>query len=418
MKKFVGKFFGLSLAGALLLSSTALAEEALLAKADFTAADKPLKAELWGEQLHSGYNQQLLLIIKNENGKVVTAYNPDIKGGYGCMLVPVSVGKKGQQLMLSVGQGDWRSNTEYRIYDVSKATDIKAIFSSKESMGIVTYAECSDNELELRTINGESSVMQVNQDVAEQLGRRTDFGGVYSLTPYDADNDGKEELLLSQKISSGHNLIAEVGAVLQLDDKGKWTPKGITLMGASAPDAKNTVNNGKMFAAGTIVPKRIVVPGGEATYPAFLNNSKLELQEQFNKTLKAECEVYLTDFYNGTADMAFNIVAADEQIVSIRLISGKDSFKHHHINVDPTTGKLLRIDEILDVKNPDLIPLLELLSSNKNVIFEDIPQEWYIEGENLFFIQNVCGKEECTGYNLGNLHKYLLDKKWLNRKAV
>lgn len=416
MKKFVGKILGLSLSGALLFSGAAFAEEALLAKADFTASDKSLKAELWAEQLDSGYNQQLQLLIKNADGKIITAYNPDIKGGYGCMLQPVKVKDKGQQLMLSVAQGDWRSAVEYRIFDISKPADIKEVFNSSDNMGIIVYAECKDGALELRTSNGESSVMKLNNDVVEQLGKRTDFGGMYSITPYDADEDGKDELLVSQRISSGKTLVAELGAVLQLDDKQKWQAKGITLMAASVPDKNNTINEARSFADGSILPKRIVVPGSEATYPIFINNAKLELQEQFNKTLQEECKAFLNEFYSGNADMAFNVVNADKNLLSIRLICGKDSFRHHHVNINPQTGKLIKIEEILDVKNPDLIPLLELLSSNKNIIFEGIPQEWYIEGENLFFVQNVCGKDEATGYNLGNLHKYILDKKWLERK--
>lgn len=418
MKIKKGRLLGLAMAGVILLNSaTAMAEESLVAKTEFQVQSKVLYAELWGEKLAEGYTKDLLLLIKNDAGRVVTAYQPTIKGGYSSMLMPVKVDGKGAQLLVGVTQGDWQSITEYRILDISEPAAVKELFSSGDCMGIVTEAERSDTSLTIKFTNGESSTLELDKELIAQVGRRTDFGGIHSLTPYDADADGRQELLISQRVSSGRLLMADVGAILQLDAIGKWQPKGMTVMVAAPPDKNNTVNNGRDFAAGSIVPRRIVVPGGEASYPVFLNNDRLELQKQFNETLQQECKPYLQKFYDGEADMAFNVVTADNDLLSIRLISGKNSFRHHHINIDPATGKLLRIEDILDVKNPDLVPLLELLSSNRSMMFEGVPREWYIEGENLFFVQNICGQEEVSGYNLGNLHKYLLDKKWLSRKA-
>lgn len=418
MKIKKGRLLGLTMAGAILLNSaTAMAEESLVAKTEFQVQSKVLYAELWGEKLAEGYTKDLLLLIKNDAGRVVTAYQPTIKGGYSSMLMPVKVDGKGAQLLVGVTQGDWQSITEYRILDISEPAAVKELFSSGDCMGIVTEAERSDTSLTIKFTNGESSTLELDKELIAQAGRRTDFGGIHSLTPYDADEDGRQELLISQRVSSGRLLMADVGAILQLDALGKWQPKGMTVMVAAPPDKNNTVNNGRDFAAGSIVPRRIVVPGGEASYPVFLNNDRLELQKQFNETLQQECKPYLQKFYDGEADMAFNVVTADNDLLSIRLISGKNSFRHHHINIDPATGKLLRIEDILDIKNPDLVPLLELLSSNRSMMFEGVPREWYIEGENLFFVQNICGQEEVSGYNLGNLHKYLLDKKWLSRKA-
>lgn len=411
-----GSFWSFVLAGSL-ICNVAVAEESLLAKTELDVQGKPLKAELWGENIDGGYTHKLLLIVKNKEDKVVTAYTPSIKGGYSGMLQPVRVSGKGQQLLLSVAQGDWQAATEYRILDLTEPGAIKEVFSSIDSMGVVTNASRVAEELSIKFTNGESSTLQLDDVLTLQAGRKTDFGGLYSLTPYDVDKDGRQELMVSQRIASGKVLLADVGAMLQLDAFGKWQPKGMTIMTAGVPDKNNTVNNGKEFSAGSVLVRRIVIPGGEASYPVFVNNSNLELQKQFNETLQQACEPYLQKFYNGEADMAFKIVTADNDLLSIRLISGKSSFKHHHVNIDPATGRLLTIEDILDTKNPDLIPLLELLSSNKNVMFEGVPKEWYIEGENLFFVQNICGKEEVTGYNLGNLHKYILDKKWLNRKV-
>ena len=47
------------------------------------------------------------------------------------------------------------------------------------------------------------------------------------------------------------------------------------------------------------------------------------------------------------------------------------------------------------------------------VFAEGRQYDWSIEGNNLFLIQNIDGKEEVAGFAIANLHKYILDKKWL-----
>ena len=83
MKKTMGRMLGAMLAGLMMMGGTAVAEESLLAKTNLDTGVKALSVELWGEQVHGGYNQQLVLLVKNSDGKIVTAYNQDIKGGYG-----------------------------------------------------------------------------------------------------------------------------------------------------------------------------------------------------------------------------------------------------------------------------------------------------------------------------------------------
>ena len=46
-----------------------------------------------------------------------------------------------------------------------------------------------------------------------------------------------------------------------------------------------------------------------------------------------------------------------------------------------------------------------------------LPAEWYIEGKNLFLQQRICGKDELAGFALGNLHKFVLDKRWLEKNS-
>ena len=182
----------------------------------------------------------------------------------------------------------------------------------------------------------------------------------------------------------------------------------------------NTVNDGMAIAngiGGVILPRKIVVPGGEATYPIFVSQ-QVKLQNEINQVLAKECQEYLTSFYKGKADMAFKVIQANAKLLSLQLISGKTSFIHHHVNIDPQTGKLMRLEQILNTQDPDMLPLLPLLNNNKNVMIEQrLPAEWYIEGNNLFLQQRICGKDELAGFALGNLHKFIKDKAWLEKKS-
>ncbi len=161
----------------------------------------------------------------------------------------------------------------------------------------------------------------------------------------------------------------------------------------------------------------MVVPGGEATFPIFASRD-VELQNKVNELLNKESKEYLQAFYQGRADMAFKVMRADSKLLSLQLISGKSSFIHHHVNIDPKTGKLIRLDEVLNAKDRDLLPLLNVLNTNKNVVYKDaLPEEWYIEGDNLFLMQRVAGADQVSGFAIGNLHKFLLKKELLPQKA-
>ena len=149
--------------------------------------------------------------------------------------------------------------------------------------------------------------------------------------------------------------------------------------------------------------------------PVVTYKDNIQLQNKVNELLRQQSAGYLEKFVSGEADMAFNVLRADKDLLSIQLISGKSSFAHHHVNIDPQTGEVIKLSDILQADNPDLLPLLNLLNTNKNVEFtEGLPSEWYLADKKLCLIVNVCGQEEVSCYAIGNLHKYLKDKKWLN----
>ena len=418
---------------ALAMAGTAAAADTLLAKTALQLDKGSVTAELWGDRLPSGYSEDLLVLLKDERGKLVTAYAPSIKGGYYPILEAVQVklvDKKAatdagnesvskakqaaQQLLVSVGQGDWQAASEFRILDFAERNKVQELFSSADSMGLVSKAYSNEEKLYVTLKDGQQNVANLPEGVSSN---RIYYGGLYSLTAHDLDGDGQQELLGAQQLVNGKQNVADVGAVWQLDGEKKWKQSNVTIMTTSPTPKSNTVNDGKEVATGVILPRKMVVPGGEATYPTFVSHD-VELQNKINRLLQSECAEYLDSFYQGKADMAFKVITANEHIISLQLISGKSKFKHHHVNINPSTGELIKLNQILNYKDPDLMPLLRLLCTNKNMMLEyQPPAEWYIEGKNIFLMQNICGQDEVAGFALGNLHKFVLDKRWLEKNS-
>ena len=427
------KIHVLTLGCMLALAGPAAAADTLLAKTALQLDKGSVTAELWGDRLPSGYSEDLLVLLKDERGKLVTAYAPSIKGGYYPMLEAVQVklvDKKAatdagnesvseakqaaQQLLVSVGQGDWQAASEFRILDFAERNKVQELFSSADSMGLVSKAYSNEEKLYVTLKDGQQNVANLPEGVSSN---RIYYGGLYSLTAHDLDGDGQQELLGAQQLVNGKQNVADVGAVWQLDGEKKWKQSNVTIMTTSPTPKSNTVNDGKEVATGVILPRKMVVPGGEATYPTFVSHD-VELQNKINRLLQSECAEYLDSFYQGKADMAFKVITANEHIISLQLISGKSKFKHHHVNINPSTGELIKLNQILNYKDPDLMPLLRLLCTNKNMMLEyQPPAEWYIEGKNLFLMQNICGQDEVAGFALGNLHKFVLDKRWLEKNS-
>lgn len=442
----------LAVGSALAMAGTAAAADTLLAKTALQLDKGSVTAELWGDRLPSGYSEDLLVLLKDERGKLVTAYAPSIKGGYYPMLEAVQVkpvdkeqarsagneaaaaaqsaaGNAGaaqqgpgaikaaaQQLLVSVGQGDWQAPSEFRILDFAERNKVQELFSSADSMGLVSKAYSNEEKLYVTLKDGQQNVANLPEGVSSN---RICYGGLYSLTAHDLDGDGQQELLGAQQLvnSNGKQNVADVGVVWQLDSEKKWKQSNVTIMTTTPTPKSNTVNDGKEVATGVILPRKMVVPGGEATYPTFVSHD-VELQNKINRLLQSECAEYLDSFYQGKAEMAFKVITANEHIISLQLISGKSKFKHHHVNINPSTGELIKLNQILNYKDPDLMPLLRLLCTNKNMMLEyQPPAEWYIEGKNLFLMQNICGQDEVAGFALGNLHKFVLDKRWLEKNS-
>ncbi len=400
------------------INSFCCAENSKLAVLENVDAENGYYAELWGNKLKNGYADKLLLLIKNADGTVAGAYNPTVAGGYNCFLKSVQLKDDKKQILLSAAQGDWSTDTEFRIIDISNLKEIKELFTAADNYGIIKGASIEDNKLHVVLTDDNKSSMQIDSKLLESIPAdrlQADYGRMYSVSCRDIDKDGIDEVFTVQKISADKKVFADVGSVWRFDKEQKWQKGNFTILVAGFTDKKNTINNGADTKRYTVLPRKIVLPDGEGTYPIVICRDNLQLQEKINTVLQQETQKYLDNFFAGQADLAFNVLRADDRLLTIQLISGKNKFIHHHINIDPVSGELISIHDILNAGDRDLLPLLDLLNTNENIEFtEGLPEEWYLIDGKLYLIVNVCGEEQAAGYAIGNLHKYIKDKKWLN----
>lgn len=402
----------------LLCVRSGLASE-LIAEAEFLyVGGEPVSAELWGDRIRGGYTDNLMVIAKDRDGKVITAYAPTINGGYNCLLEVVSVsgGEKHSQLLVSSAKGSWQSGTEYRLLDFSDKKNIRDLLAPEHNIGVVKKAVIDRGELSVTFFDGTETRGAIGEWSKEE-DKTISLGGIDSVIVHDADGDGVNELLVHQRLRMGRKTLAEVGSVWKYDAEARdWDKRQYAVVIADHQANTTGINNGVDFSKGAVLPRHIVFPERECTYPVFAANNDAVLQNKVNGLLKKEAEPFFREFLSYNADMAFRVNRADENILSLQLISAARDFERHYINISMENGFKLSVGDVFDLRNPDLIPLLNLLGSNKKVQFKgDLPDTWFLEDDKIFFVQFVEGREETTGYTISNLFKYIKMKKLLEK---
>lgn len=404
-------------------AQTAAAERLQLASLDAEQNGAPVKFELWGEKLPGGYANDLLLLMKSADEKILTAYKPPIDGGYNCFLEAVQLKEGDKNILLSIGRGSWRAGRDFLLLDFKDGKKVQELFADTDNFGVVRRTEWDGDTIKVTMADGKTHDVELDYDILEQINRRgkePSYNGLNSMVARDLDGDGKDELFTTQSIVADKKVLADVGAVWKLqsvDGKDQWKTGKYTIMLASG-GKNNTINDGVDAEDYCVLPRKLVVPGGEATYPMVAYKNNPQLQTEVNALIMKEPKPYLDKFYRGEADVAFNVSVTSPYLLSLQLISGKNNFVHHNIHLDVPTGKFIRIEEILDTEQEALYNLLNLLNNNKNLDFsEGLPKEWYIKEDKLFFLENICGKEEVSGFALGNLHKFIKNQHWISKKS-
>lgn len=193
-----------------------------------------------------------------------------------------------------------------------------------------------------------------------------------------------------------------------------WRQDGLTIMKADVVNKKNTINNGVLFQGGMIYPVKMVAPTGEATYPQFMLNEQVELEGAWNATLLQEAESYIESFLQGKADLAFNVLRADKKLLTVQLISGKESFVRHTISFIPGEKQKYELKDLLNLKGKGLVKLLNELNNNTKLSWDaSLTDEWYLRGNDLVLMKNISGSAEAASFALKSLKPYIKDKRFM-----
>ena len=220
-KKYLGQgLLALLLAGAIACPVFAGDKDVLLAETDVKRQGEIVRAELWGNKALSGYVNNLILILRREDGRVLSGYKPDINGGYGGTLKALQVKEKdgeSEQLFLMVRQGDWKTYSEYRVLDIEDVKEIKQLFSAVDSFGIIVGASLDGNTLKVQTVKDKEPIrIELAPKMVEDISanrRKVAYGKLQSVTCYDVNDDGLSELITTQQIMVDKRTLADVGAV-------------------------------------------------------------------------------------------------------------------------------------------------------------------------------------------------------------
>lgn len=433
------------LAGAVLLAAgvltglnTAAAQQSeqeplAVLQLDVDGSDEEETVELYGGRLTSGssYRHDLLLLLKNSGGDLLTAYVPSVKGGYACTMEKVRLVGKGEQVLLAVGQAGDEGSTEYRIIDFADVKAVQEIFSGSDNLGVAAVAEyLPDFRSRLIFADGTSSEEQLpgEKRFYEKRGlydeggnvlkgyRRPSVSKINSLVPVDLDRDGRMELLSLQSVKGlgSDDLFGKLAGVWTYDEAAGWQLKNKTFYsgGKNKDDKFHRSYNEKGWR---IVSRQVVYDSSNVTYPVFIAAGAPELQNKVNKDFTVLAAPYLQKLGDGESELDYTLTFVGDKFISLVFFgvmdeAGKEIFAKIPVNLDAKTGAILELSDVLNLKDADLLPVLQLLTKKEKVDFsKGIPKSWYYNGTNFVFCQrNEAGEWLEAVAAAADLKKFLL----------
>lgn len=309
------RFFALA-AGFILAAghSAALAAEPVCLasiEADTDGNGTQETAELWGNKLTGGssYYGDLLLMIKDGSGKLITAYTPSLEGGYANILQKGHFTGKGEQIIVRSLSGA-AQEMQVRIIDAALPNAVQEIYTGSDNMGAAVNAAFKpgfktefvfeDFKDGVRTEAVEYGVLPHEKDYYINCGLYDGNGNL--LKPYRkpenrmsgvtviAEPEGMDKLATLQTVSGtgSEDTLAKIAAEWEYD--GGWQLKDRELY-------TQIVQNGEfrrnlVFGNGMLYKQQAVMDGSSVTYPLMAVEGKQELQNTINGELEKVWQPY------------------------------------------------------------------------------------------------------------------------------
>ena len=341
--------------------------------------------ELYGGQMTRGssYRNDFLLLLKGSDSELLTAYVPSINGGYDCSLEKARFTGRGEQLILSVGQGGDDGSIEYRIIDFADPKAVKEIFTGSDNAGVAATAEfVPDFRSKIAFADGSTNyeLLPKEKEFYEQRGlydvdgtllkgyRRPYVGKIHSLVAVDMEQDGILELLSLQNISglNREDLLGKLAGVWSYDGSSGWKLKSKTFYsgGKNKDDKFHRSYNEKNWR---ILPRQAVHDSSSVTYPVFTAIAAPEVQNKLNGDFAIIAGPYLQNLATGGCELDYTLTFVSEKFISMVFFGvldegEKEIFAKIPLNIDVQTGAQLALGDVLNLRDADLLPVLRLLT--------------------------------------------------------
>lgn len=394
-------------------------------------------AELWGTQLTGGssYYGDLLLMIKDGSGKLITAYTPSLEGGYASLLQKGHFTGKGEQIVLRSLSGA-ASVMQVRIIDAALPNAVREIYDGGDNMGVAVNAAFKPDFKVQFVFDGDGA----DETEYGALPRENDYyinTGLYGadgalLKPYrvpqsvmggvtiaaGAENE-TDRLLTLQNINGAgsDDTLAKIAAEWEYDNG--WQLKERQLYTRVVQN--NEFRRNLVFGNGMLYKQQAVLNGSSITYPLMAVEGKPQLQITINGELQKVWQPYASALGRVSCELDYTVPFAGANMMSLVFFGvmgegDEEMFERLPVNIALGSGKILEISDVLDTKNPDLLPVLALLGAEDKVDFtKEVPPSWYYNGKNLVFCQKM---KDGSGWNEAAIPAEELENFMLNKDLL
>ena len=428
------------------------AQAALLAKveADVDGSGRKKMVELTGEKKMPGsnYYSDLWIMVKNAEGKMLTAWKANLDGGYYCLLEKMPVNAKAEQdnkkakrkekkedagkrfdnlleslkeatgeitdkkngktkisdkphdqILLMAAKGGRNAAVNCRILDFSDYKQVCEVFSGADSLGVAAKAEYKpDNrfsvESSLPEADGAEKKVSFSGNAKNVLRLYNEDGSIAKPYLRPQVTEVASLAMLDGRLFTEQNVLSADGqellgrlAVRWAQKEAKWIPEEINLTDTLDDLLKpdaDSANRADGAGNWRLYPRRAFIGDRVISRPVVAVEEKPELQNKINDKLQAWFARAPEE-----DERAFQVKYAGSNLLSLEL--GRRNKKGEVIrelyNFNMQNGEHLKLDEMFNTKNPDFIKVINLVGKPDNCFSEAKPAFWHFTGKH-FVLQD------------------------------
>ncbi|XOQ53346.1 MAG: hypothetical protein ACFWT7_08240 [Succiniclasticum sp.] len=387
---------------------TAQAQVLATVQADVTGSRALETVELQGDPLTDGndYYRNLLMVVRNEKGDMLGAWNPDLNGGYDCVLQAVPAGGTGKgqkgrdRILLLAGRTQSGGAVDGRIVNWTNPKKPVVEFTGVDSLGVTASAEYKapySYEVTLRTGTPDNgTTLQFSGMARNVLGVFDKQGQVVRpylrpvVTPVTSLSAWLGQLFTTQEVRSADKQDV-LGSIQTRWSKvnGSWQPVDVQWRSSSVSDSrkesgektaaakKEEARVPSATAAWRLYDQKAWVGTREISWPVVAISGEPERQNVVNEVLQSW-------LHEGEADWerAYQVKFAGKNLLSLEAgrREADGTVVRRLFNFDMRTGREVSLADAFDTKNPDFLRVLNLMGLPQNAFGSRIPSYWYCLG--------------------------------------